>query len=173
MAVRLRLTRMGRRHRPCYRLAAMDARAKRDGRVIEELGFFDPLAKDADRQLKVDTARAAYWLSVGAQPTDTVRTLLQRSGVEVKDCPGFEVRTLSQASREEAVGLLRQRGEDLLARGATGIMPSLARDLMAGRATEREAIFGFAVREADARNLAMHFTRHAYALITAIEQGAE
>jgi 2-dehydropantoate 2-reductase len=98
--------------------------------------------------------------------------LAAASGVEVKDYPGFEVRTLSRASRQEAVRLLRQRGEDLLARGATGIMPSLARDLMAGRPTERESIFGFAVREGEARNLAMTFTRHAYALITAIEQGA-
>lgn len=83
MAVTLRLKRMGRRHRPFYRLTAVDRRAKRDGRVIEELGFFDPLAKaDDDNGLKIDTERAKYWLSVGAQPSDTVRALLKRRGVE-------------------------------------------------------------------------------------------
>ncbi len=61
----------------------MDARSKRDGRVIEELGFYDPMAKDEDKSLKVDAERAAYWLSVGAKPSETVRTLLRKSGVEV------------------------------------------------------------------------------------------
>lgn len=84
MAVRLRLTRMGRRHRPFYRMAAYDSRSRRGGRVIEELGHYDPLAKDEASALKVNTERAAYWLSVGAQPSDTVRALLKRSGVEVK-----------------------------------------------------------------------------------------
>jgi small subunit ribosomal protein S16 len=75
---------MGRRHRPFYRMAAIDSRSKRDGRVIEELGIYDPLAKDEESVLKVNTERAAYWLSVGAQPSDTVRALLKRRGVEIK-----------------------------------------------------------------------------------------
>ena len=83
MAVKLRLKRLGRRHRPCYRVTAVDARAKRDGRVIEELGFFDPLIGDEEAGLQLDTERAKYWLSVGAQPSRTVRTLLKRRGVEV------------------------------------------------------------------------------------------
>jgi ketopantoate reductase len=92
-------------------------------------------------------------------------------GVSVNDYPGFEVRTISQASREEAVALLQQRGEDLVKKAATKIMPSLARDSIAGRRTERESIFGFAVREGDAKKVPMTFTRYAYALITAIEEG--
>lgn len=84
MAVRLRLNRLGRRHRPFYRVAAMDSRAKRDGRVIEELGFYDPLAKEGDAGLKINKERAEYWLGVGALPSETVRTLLRRSGIEVK-----------------------------------------------------------------------------------------
>jgi len=75
---------MGRRHRPFYRLAAMDSRAKRDGRVIEELGFYDPTTRDESRALKLNKERAEYWLSVGAQPSDTVRALLKRGGVEVR-----------------------------------------------------------------------------------------
>ncbi len=79
MAVRLRLKRMGRRHRPFYRVAAMDSRAKRDGRVIEELGHYDPIAQDQDRQLTLKQDRIDYWLSVGAQPSDTVRRLIERA----------------------------------------------------------------------------------------------
>ncbi len=79
MAVRLRLKRMGRRHRPFYRVAAMDSRAKRDGRVIEELGHYDSIAPDQDRQLSLKQDRIDYWLSVGAQPSDTVRRLIERA----------------------------------------------------------------------------------------------
>jgi len=83
VSVKLRLKRMGRRHRPYYRLAAVDTRAKRDGRVIEELGYFDPLSTDPDAGLSIDTKRAQYWLGVGARPSETVRTLLRRQGVDV------------------------------------------------------------------------------------------
>ena len=79
MAVRLRLKRMGRRHRPFYRVAAMDARAKRDGRVIEELGYYDPIAKEEGQQFSLKQDRVDYWLSVGAEPSDTVRRLIERS----------------------------------------------------------------------------------------------
>ncbi len=79
MAVRLRLKRMGRRHRPFYRVAVMDSRAKRDGRVIEELGYYDPIARDEHRQLSLKQDRIDYWLSVGAQPSDTVRRLIERA----------------------------------------------------------------------------------------------
>jgi len=65
----------------------MDSRNKRDGRVIEELGFFDPVTKDAEKALQVNKERAEYWLSVGALPTDTVRALLKRGGVAVKPHP--------------------------------------------------------------------------------------
>lgn len=59
----------------------MDKREARDGKAIEEIGFFDPLEKDAAKALRVDGDRARYWLGVGAQPSDTVRTLLTRAGV--------------------------------------------------------------------------------------------
>ena len=77
----LRLKRMGRRHRPFYRLNAMDKRAPRNGRVIEELGWFDPLVEE-DKQLSFKADRIKYWLSVGAQPSRTVRTLLKRAGID-------------------------------------------------------------------------------------------
>lgn len=84
----LRLKRLGRRHRPFYRLNAMDRRAPRNGRVIEELGWFDPVAPE-DRQLSLKAERIKYWLSVGAQPSDTVRTLLKR--VDIDPTPGKAV----------------------------------------------------------------------------------
>lgn len=79
MAVRLRLKRMGRRHRPFYRVTAVDGRKPRDGRVIEELGLYDPLLADESKQIKLNRERIDYWLSVGAQPSDTVRDLIRRS----------------------------------------------------------------------------------------------
>ena len=78
VAVRLRLKRMGRRHRPFYRVAAMDSRTQRDGRVLEELGHYDPLARDEVQQLVLNRERIDHWLGVGAQPTATVRRLIER-----------------------------------------------------------------------------------------------
>jgi small subunit ribosomal protein S16 len=75
----LRLKRFGRTHRPFYRLCAMEKRAPRNGRVIEELGWYDPIAPE-ERQLSLNLDRIDYWLSVGAQPSDTARTLIRRSG---------------------------------------------------------------------------------------------
>ena len=82
--VRLRLKRLGRRNRPSYRITAMDRRAQRDGRTIEDLGWYDPLAKDDKKQYHFDRERVEYWLSVGAQPSETVAALLRKGGVEVK-----------------------------------------------------------------------------------------
>ncbi len=81
MAVRLRLKRFGRRHRPYYRVAAMDSRNARDGRVIEELGLYDPIAQDPAKQIVLNRERIEYWLKVGAQPSDTVASLIKRSGI--------------------------------------------------------------------------------------------
>ena len=86
----LRLKRLGRRHRPFYRLCAMDQRVSVDGRAIEELGWFDPVApEDKQSSLKVD--RINYWLSVGAQPSDTVKSLLRRNDVD--PTPGKKLET--------------------------------------------------------------------------------
>ncbi len=82
MSVRLRLKRLGSTHRPYYRLVSVDQRRKRDGAVIEELGTYNPLVAD-DKQLDVKTERCEYWLSVGAQPSETVAALLKRAGLDV------------------------------------------------------------------------------------------
>lgn len=77
----LRFKRMGRAHRPFYRLGAMDKRSQRDGRVIEELGWYDPLGPD-DKKLNFNVDRIKYWLSVGAQPSETVADLIKQVGIE-------------------------------------------------------------------------------------------
>ncbi len=79
--VRIRLKRVGRRHRPAYRVAAFDRRSARDSKVLEELGSFDPLNPAEDKQVVLKRERIEYWLSVGAQPSDTVRRLLVKQGV--------------------------------------------------------------------------------------------
>jgi small subunit ribosomal protein S16 len=84
VAVRLRLQRTGRRNRPCYRIAAMDSRTKRDGRCLEILGSYDPLASGKAVELVVKTERVKHWLSKGAKPTEKVAALLARSGIEAK-----------------------------------------------------------------------------------------
>ena len=80
MAVRIRLKRMGRTHRPFYRVCAMDQRSPRNGRVIEELGYYDPLVKETDARAILQSERIDYWLSVGAQPSDKVRVLIKKYG---------------------------------------------------------------------------------------------
>jgi small subunit ribosomal protein S16 len=84
MAVKLRFMRMGRRHVPFYRLNAVDARSPRDGRVIEQLGHYDPVHKDPGKQFVVDLDRCRHWLDVGAIPSETVSSLLKKAGVEHK-----------------------------------------------------------------------------------------
>lgn len=81
--VRLRLKRTGRRHRPTYRLAAVDSRLPRDGMVIEELGVYEPANQNPDLRCKLKQERVEYWLKVGARPSDTARDLLKRLGYQV------------------------------------------------------------------------------------------
>jgi small subunit ribosomal protein S16 len=84
VSVKLRLKRFGRRNRACYRVNAIDSRTPRDGRVIEELGCYDPVTTDTTKQFTVNRERVEYWLSVGAQPSATVRSLLVKAGLSVK-----------------------------------------------------------------------------------------
>ncbi|MBI5725870.1 MAG: 30S ribosomal protein S16 [Planctomycetes bacterium] len=83
MALKLRLKKFGRKHKNCFRLNAMDGRSPRDGRVVEELGWYDPMAKKAENQASLNRERIEYWLKHGAQPSETVRQLLKRNGIAV------------------------------------------------------------------------------------------
>ncbi|MBE7075391.1 MAG: 30S ribosomal protein S16 [Clostridiales bacterium] len=79
MAVKIRLTRMGDKKSPFYRVIVADSRSPRDGKFIDILGTYNPLTNPAE--IKIDNEKAAKWIANGAQPTDTARTLLVKSGV--------------------------------------------------------------------------------------------
>jgi len=79
--VRIRLRRIGRKKAPVYRIVVADSQSPRDGKFIEIIGQYAPRQQGGEGGLKVDEARANYWLGVGAQPSDTVRSLLRRAGV--------------------------------------------------------------------------------------------
>jgi len=115
LAVKLRLRRMGRKKRPFYRIVAADARAPRDGRFIEEIGYYNPIADPAVIEVKEE--RALYWLQQGAIPTDTVKSLLRKKGIILKfdllkkglppekieeELKKWEVLQIERAKREEA-----------------------------------------------------------------------
>ena len=76
--VKIRLKRMGMKKKPFYRIVVADANSPRDGRFIEEIGYYDPMKQPAD--IKIDNEKAIQWMKNGAQPTDTVRVLLKKSG---------------------------------------------------------------------------------------------
>ena len=80
MAVRIRMKKLGRNKRPFFRICVMDVRRPRDGKVIEELGIYDPLVKDTDARAILKGERIAYWLSVGALPSDKVAVLIKKYG---------------------------------------------------------------------------------------------
>jgi len=82
--VRIRLKRTGRRHKPSFRLTAVDVRDSRDGRVLEELGTYNPADKNPDMQCNMKKERIQYWLGVGAQPSETVKDLLKKTGLQAK-----------------------------------------------------------------------------------------
>ncbi len=77
--VKIRLTRMGAHKKPFYRIIVADSRARRDGPFVEVIGTYDPKKEPSEIKVKLD--RAKHWIELGAQPTDTVRKLLQRAGM--------------------------------------------------------------------------------------------
>ena len=78
MAVRIRMKRMGRKNRPYYRIVAIDSRQPRDGRVLEELGTYDPSIRDTDNRVTLKPARVKHWIGAGALPSDQVQVLLKK-----------------------------------------------------------------------------------------------
>lgn len=79
MATHIRLRRMGAKKQPFYRVVVADSRYPRDGRFIEEIGYYNPLTNPAE--IKIDEEKALKWMATGAQPSDTVRSLLKRAGI--------------------------------------------------------------------------------------------
>lgn len=106
MAVKIRLTRMGRRHRPFYRMNAVDGRTPRDGKILEKLGHYDPVEKDTSKQYVLNVERIQYWLDQGAEPSDTVsQILLREAGIETKALKA------KNARREKAKAIAKSKGK--------------------------------------------------------------
>lgn len=78
MAVRIRMKMMGRKHRHFFRIVAIDSRQPRDGRVLEELGTYDPSVRETDERVKLRPERIKYWLGVGAKPSEKVEVFLKK-----------------------------------------------------------------------------------------------
>ena len=79
MAVKMRMMRMGAKKAPFYRIVVADSRSPRDGRFIEQIGYYNPMTEPAE--LKIDAEKAEKWLNNGAQPSDTVKALLKKNGI--------------------------------------------------------------------------------------------
>jgi small subunit ribosomal protein S16 len=80
VAVRIRMKQMGRKHRQFYRICAVDSRSPRDGRIIEEIGTYDPKVPDVDARVVLNQERLAYWLGVGAKPSVHVNAFIKKYG---------------------------------------------------------------------------------------------
>jgi small subunit ribosomal protein S16 len=104
MSVKLRLVRMGRRHRPFFRINVVDGRTPRNGKVLETIGHYDPIEKDKDKQVVLNSEKAKYWLDKGAIPTASAAQLLQRAGVKNK----FAKEKVSKRSKARI--LVRKKG---------------------------------------------------------------
>ena len=78
MAVRIRMKMMGRKHRQYFRIVAIDSRQPRDGRIIEDLGSYDPMVKNTDERVKLRPSRIKYWLGVGAKPSEKLTVLFKK-----------------------------------------------------------------------------------------------
>jgi small subunit ribosomal protein S16 len=105
MSVKIRMMRLGRRHRPFFRINAVDGRTPRDGRILEKLGHYDPIEKDASKQLVLDLERVQHWLGLGAIPSESVDDILARQGLKTK----FFIER--KARRAKAKSIARAKGK--------------------------------------------------------------
>ncbi|MFQ5547251.1 MAG: 30S ribosomal protein S16 [Woeseia sp.] len=108
--VSIRLSRAGAKKRPFYHLVVTDSRNRRDGRYIERLGFFNPVAKGKEEQLRIDVERVDYWISQGAQPSDRVASLLKASRKGV--APGRGKRMPKKAAKAKPAEVSEAKPEE-------------------------------------------------------------
>jgi len=107
--VRIRLKRMGRRNHPFYRINAVEKRTQRDGKILENLGWYDPMATDPAKQLSVKGDRVKHWLALGAQATDTVNDILAREGVIDADAWKAERESRTKKNRAAAIKIAEEK----------------------------------------------------------------
>jgi len=131
---------MGRRHRPFFRLNAVESRTPRNGRIIEKLGHYDPLEKDKDKQIVLNRERIEYWLGIGAVPSDTVSQILLRNGIRNKYADE------KQTKRARAKAVARAKGKPF----TKAERVALAKEAEAKAAKEKAAAKEAAAKEAKA-----------------------
>ncbi|NDV62772.1 30S ribosomal protein S16 [Puniceicoccales bacterium CK1056] len=102
MAVKIRMQRGGATHNPHYRVVVTDSRSPRDGRFVEKVGTYDPKNKDASKHINLNLERIDYWVSVGAKPSDTVRSLIKkaRKGAVEVEAPAVKAEAAPVAKAE-------------------------------------------------------------------------
>lgn len=125
MAVKIRMKKMGRKHRPFFRICAADTRSPRDGKVIEELGTYDPMVKETDARVQLKNERIDYWISVGAQPSQAVSTFIKKYGtngthLEAQQEAFGRLKIKSQAPAAVAIALPTKEEETAEAAKAEG-----------------------------------------------------
>ena len=105
----IRLSRAGAKKRPFYHICVSDRRNKRDGRFIERIGFYNPIAKDTEEKIRFDTERYEHWVSVGAKPSDTVMMLLKRSKMSDEEIQKIEENKLAQKQKRKEKEILEKQ----------------------------------------------------------------
>jgi small subunit ribosomal protein S16 len=112
--VRIRMKRLGRRRRPFYRINAVDVTTKRDGKFLEQLGWYDPLVKDEAKAIVIDGERVKHWLAKGAQPSDTVMNMLvKRELVDAAVAAEWKARNEARVkAKQEAAAKRAAAGAD-------------------------------------------------------------
>ena len=105
----IRLSRAGAKKRPFYHICVSDRRNKRDGSFIEKLGFYNPIAKETEEKIKFDKERYDYWVSVGAQPSDTVMMLLKRSQMTDEEIAKLEQKKIDAKQKRKEQEILKKQ----------------------------------------------------------------
>ncbi len=107
----IRLSRAGAKKRPFYHICVSDRRNKRDGRFIERIGFYNPIAKDSEEKIRFDNERYDHWTSVGAIPSDTVLMLMKRSKMTEEEIQKIEDKKTARQERKKQEKILKQQEE--------------------------------------------------------------
>ena len=124
MAVKIRMMRIGRRHRPFFRINAIENRNQQKGRVLEKLGHYDPLEKDEEKQVVLDLERVKHWLDAGAVPTEAVSQILLRFGIKTKHGQEKTKRRERAKLRARAEGKFFTKAEKVAAEKAQAQEPA-------------------------------------------------
>lgn len=151
MAISIRLARGGMKKRPFYRIVVSDNRSPRDGKFLEKLGTYNPLLpKDSAERVKLDTDRAAYWLSVGAQPTDRVARFLDAAGLRTRAVKSNPNKGEPGAKAKERLETAAQKAAEAVAAVAAAEAEAIA----TAAAAEAEAVEAAAAAAAAAAEAA-------------------